>query len=232
MWIEANGVPSSSWSVIDWAHSKVPVQHSYNIAGLLGVAAGGTVAVTLCAASLNGGTFAVGAASNLAAFVLPAHVTATSASLPADTLTYAFDVQPTASPMPAFVECVGSDQNWPGCPSIGPTTTFANSTFTVPEGHSGVVYFSLKSIVQGDPSDPGGIVAAQIAIDGVRVGSAGVQQLQSPDGVSTRTITAGYLAAGAARLAAGVHTIAVLVDVSGSFIHVCLGKQLSLVWIG
>ena len=58
MWIEANGVPSSSWSVIDWAHSKVPVQHSYNIAGLLVVAAGGTV--------VNGGTFAVGAASNLA----------------------------------------------------------------------------------------------------------------------------------------------------------------------
>lgn len=346
------------------------MQHSYNVLGLYTSVGGGSVVVSLMASTLNNASFAVGAASNLGVYVLPLHVSATSASLPADSQTLAFDVPASASPLPANVilstampkpksgtadlvavlasgrvyqtdgpshygdavwfvtndkntnvvynnrtmhadndmwvdaeagnapiythglfpratvrrslglaasaetwsfccnkvhyrvgaattivaahssqviggvsmtstvnvgnnyVCVGTSKAWPGCPPVGSSYALpVNGTVAIPQNHSGVVYFSLKTIVQADSSDVGGTVAVQIAIDGRRVGSAGVQQLRQPDCVSTRTLTASYLSSNEP-LAPGPHTVQVLVDVDGSFIHLCLGKQLLLVWFG
>lgn len=376
LWTSASaGSTVGSTTVIDWANSLYPVEHSYNVLGTIVLSeATAQVQVSLLGATLNGQPFAVGAASNLAVFVLPPNIVATSGMLPADSPTYKFDVPANASPLPAqaalsvsvagaynaswpksagvivlasgrsyqvdgpnhqgdavwFVgrngdtdeirnnetfhsdndmwvdaeggnapmfthawydrgigspttsvqllasaetwgfccnevhyrigagltlaaltgayvaggfsftdtvnvgntyRCVGSSKNWPGCPPVGTPYSFLSRNITIPAGHSGIVLFQFKTIVQADPSDVGGIALVQLAIDGVRVGSTGVQQLQTPDCDSTRTIGAGYLSSDSP-LSEGTHQVEVLVEVTGSFIHLCFGDQLVLTWIG
>lgn len=134
--------------------------------------------------------------------------------------------------VPNTYVCVGSSSNWPGCPPVGTTYTMLHTTILIPHNHSGIVFFSFKTLVQADQHDTGGVVAVQLALDGQRVGSTAVQQLQSPDCVSTRTLTATYVTPPASRLLPGPHNASVLVDITGSFIHLAMEASLPLVWFG
>lgn len=130
-------------------------------------------------------------------------------------------------------QCVGSSSSWPGCPATGQNKVLASKTIYVPSGHNGIVFFSAKTRVQGDSSDYGGNVFLEIHVDGVRRGSVGVQQLQYPNGSSSRTLTASYLSADgpdSSRLAPGYHTVEVVARAQGSFAHVAATKDLPLVY--
>lgn len=126
--------------------------------------------------------------------------------------------------------CVGTNQGWPACPSVGTDVVIDQATFSVPKTHNGIVFFTAKSRVQGGVSDIGGNVFFWLTLDGRRVGSTGVQSLRTHDGVSTRTICASYLATGAAALAAGTHTVQLHAMAQGSFIHLALTMDLPLMW--
>ncbi|MBV9972281.1 MAG: hypothetical protein JO135_03005 [Candidatus Eremiobacteraeota bacterium] len=126
--------------------------------------------------------------------------------------------------------CIGTSSGSPGCPPVNTDVTVVNSTVTVPAGDSGVVFFAAKSRVQADSSDRGGYVQFWIDVDGVQRGSIGVQALNYPYAVSTRTIGASYLAAGTARLTSGAHQVSVHAMATGTFIHLSLTKDLPLIW--
>jgi hypothetical protein len=117
------------------------------------------------------------------------------------------------------------------CPPTGPTVTWAATTFVVPQGHSGVLFFSFKTLVQAGPQDLGGFIVARIAIDGQPLGSQAVQALQAPACDSTRTISATYLSS-ESPLRPGRHTLEVDVQTTGNFEHMMLSTSVSLVWFG
>lgn len=127
--------------------------------------------------------------------------------------------------------CVGTSEQWPNCPPVADTYKFISTNFDIPSGHSGILMFSFKTIIQADAADFGGTAEVQLAIDGVRVGNPAVQQLATPNCVSTRTMTASYLSS-AAPLSPGSHKLEVLVDVLGGFIHLSFSAQLPLIWFG
>jgi hypothetical protein len=126
--------------------------------------------------------------------------------------------------------CIGSDQGSPGCPGTYTDVVLDDVTISIPQGHNGVVMFSAMTRVQGDASDAGGNVSFWITIDGVPVSSYGVQQLASPNGDSTRTVTASYLAAGSNALSPGDHDVQLHAMASGSFIHLSMTQDLPLIW--
>jgi hypothetical protein len=128
--------------------------------------------------------------------------------------------------------CLGSNQNWPGCPPVGTPVALADTTINIPNGHNGVVMFVGKTRVQGDSADLGGTASLYLVVDGVRRGSIGVQQLKFPAAVSHRTISASYLAAGADALTPGNHRIQLFgkTEPQDSFIHLAMLKDLPLLW--
>jgi len=127
--------------------------------------------------------------------------------------------------------CVGTNGFNPGnCPPDGTEVVVGQQSFTIPPGHNGVVMFTAKSRVQGDPADAGGTVQFHIKIDGNPVGNDGIQQLAAPDSVSTRTISASYLAAGSNQLAPGAHTVQVVGIATGSFRNLVLLADAPVIW--
>lgn len=129
--------------------------------------------------------------------------------------------------------CIGTSMGSSGCPTVGQEVVLATKTIHIPSGHNGVVFFSAKTRIQGDPSDAGGNTFLYLKIDGVQRGSFGVQQLVHPQGASSRTLTASYLSADgpqSARLAPGNHTVQVVAKAQGSFRHVSVTKDLPLVY--
>ena len=126
--------------------------------------------------------------------------------------------------------CVGTSQNWAGCPNIGTAVPIAQADITIPAGNNGVVLITGKTRIQGGNSDAGGTGYLYLTVDGVRKGSLGVQQLQSPDSVSTRTLGTSYLATGANALAPGTHHVVLYAQASGSFIHLAYTLDLPLIW--
>lgn len=126
--------------------------------------------------------------------------------------------------------CVGSNQGWPGCPVQGTDVQLLSKTFTVPAGHSGVVLFSSKTRMQGDGSDTGGQVVLFLKLDGVQVGSTGVQGITSFDGDSERTLSTSYMSAADKRLSPGTHTIQVWTNAAGGFIHMSVLGDLPLIY--
>lgn len=126
--------------------------------------------------------------------------------------------------------CIGSSIGTAGCPAAGTETVLGEGIIDIPSGHNGVVLISAKSRVQGDQSDIGGTVELYLKVDGVVVGSWGVQQLAAPDSVSTRTISASYLASGANALSPGAHTIEVIGRASGSFKHLSMNADMPALW--
>ena len=126
--------------------------------------------------------------------------------------------------------CVGTNQGWSGCPTVGTAVPIAESDIVIPPGHNGVVFITGKTRIQADSSDAGGTAALYLTIDGIQVGSTGIQQLKSPDSVSTRTLSASYLATGAKALSVGTHHVVLYGSVTGSFIHAAMTQDLPLLW--
>ena len=126
--------------------------------------------------------------------------------------------------------CIGSNQGWPGCPTVGSAVPIAKATISIAAGRPGVVMLLAKARVSGDESDPGGTATLWITVDGKPRGSIGLQQLAAPSGESGRTITASYLAAGNAHLRPGRHTIRVYAKADGAFIHLAYLRDVPLVW--
>ncbi len=129
-------------------------------------------------------------------------------------------------------QCISSTSGSP-CLPTGTPVTVAQTTITVPPGHNGIIYFTAKAPIQGDPSDGGGTTFLAINIDGVDRGSYGVQVLASPDSVSRRVLTASYLSASgpnSAPLAPGTHTIKAVMSAVGNFKHVSTTKDAILAY--
>lgn len=127
--------------------------------------------------------------------------------------------------------CVGTNGFLPSCPPVGSEVVLGRGQVCVPAGHNGAVLFSTKSRVQGDVNDGGGTVYLYLKLDGVRVGSLGVQQLgPKPNAVSTRTVTASYLTAEAAALTPGCHAVESVAQVVGDFRHMSMNADMPLVW--
>lgn len=126
--------------------------------------------------------------------------------------------------------CLATDQGWPGCAPVGTDVLAAQGVLRLPRGASGVAMFEAKSRVQADGADAGGTVSMWLTVDGVREGSTGTQELRAPSSISQRTIAASYLAAGSSRLQPGSHVVRLYARADGSFIHVSLVRDLSLVW--
>lgn len=100
-----------------------------------------------------------------------------------------------------------------------------------PPSHNGVVMFSAKTRIQADPADIGGTVYLYIRINGQRVGSLAVQELgNTPNTVSTRTLSSSYLSAAPGSLAAGCHTVEAVGVAQGDFRHLMMDADLPLVW--
>lgn len=127
--------------------------------------------------------------------------------------------------------CIGTNGFNPSCPPSGTEVVLGQGQVCVPSGHNGAVLFSTKSRVQGDTNDAGGTVYLYLKLDGKQVGSFGVQQLgPKPNAVSTRTVTASYLAAESEALQPGCHTIEAVARADGDFRNMSLNADMPLVW--
>lgn len=111
------------------------------------------------------------------------------------------------------------------------TTDVPATTITIPSGHNGVVLFLAKVRAQADPADTGGTVFMFIQVDGVNVGTGAVQEIKSPNGASTRTLSASYLATGANSLSPGTHTVTLNVYTVGSFAHLAITKDVPVIYL-
>lgn len=138
----------------------------------------------------------------------------------------------TAGPYKRYAYvCVGSSQGWPGCTPTGTEAVIGRGQFCIPAGHNGTVLFSTKTRIQGASEDPGGTVRLYLKLNGVPVGSTGVQQLGPPPrAISTRTISASYLSAEGGALAPGCHTVEAVALVEGTFKHLSMNADMPIVW--
>lgn len=115
-------------------------------------------------------------------------------------------------------KCVATTIGHPGCPSANTDVTLGSQIINIPTDHSGVMFFSAKTRIQGGSEDDEDmVVSLGIKIDGVRVGSVGVQQLYTPNTASSRSLSASYLSAvgsNSAPLSPGQHTIEAYINVA------------------
>jgi hypothetical protein len=125
--------------------------------------------------------------------------------------------------------CVGTSVGWGGCPDAGTPVEIASASINIPEGHNGVLAFLAKTRVQAHTYDSGNVLLF-LSIDDVEVGGGGVQQIVSPEGISSRTLSASYLSAGEGRLLPGNHIVRVFAQANGSFRHLCTTNDLPLVF--
>lgn len=127
--------------------------------------------------------------------------------------------------------CVAATQPWPGCPATGTEVVLGTGRVCIPSGHNGVVLFSTKSRMQGDSDDTGGTIFLYLKVNGQVKGSLGVQQFgPAPNGVSVRTITSSYMAAGAQALPVGCHTVQAVARGQGDFKHLVMNADMPLLW--
>ena len=112
----------------------------------------------------------------------------------------------------------------------GEAVAIASSIVHIPSGHNGVVMFQAKTRFQGDISDSGGNGFLWHNIDGVDVGSVGVQGIINGAGNSQRTACASYLSAGSGALTPGNHVVTVYAKAQGSFAHLCTSTDVPLIW--
>ncbi len=126
--------------------------------------------------------------------------------------------------------CIASSTGWSGCPAAGTAVPITQADIVVPSGSNGVVLITGKTRIQGDNADPGGQGFLYLTVDGQQLGSYGVQQLASPDSVSTRTLSTSYLAAGANALSPGTHHVVLYGRATGNFQHLAYTRDLPLIW--
>lgn len=120
--------------------------------------------------------------------------------------------------------------NPPYCPVTGTNYTVAETTINIPDGHNGIVFFKAVTRLQGASTDAGGNVSFWLNIDGQDVGTVGLQQLKTPDCLSSRTIVASYLSAGDKKLAIGPHVVRVYCRANGYFNALAIAKDLPLIY--
>lgn len=126
--------------------------------------------------------------------------------------------------------CFGTSVGHPGCPNVGTSHEIVNTNVTIPSGHNGVVLFLTKVRLQPDKDDIGGYAALSINIDGIDVGTLGIQEFKQPNGDSSRTISASYLSSEGNKLSEGNHTIKVYLKAVGNFKHISYSKDLPLIY--
>ena len=97
--------------------------------------------------------------------------------------------------------------------------------------HNGVVLFLAKVRLQPDKDDIGGNSALWLNIDGVDVGTLGIQEFKQPNGDSSRTISASYLSVGVDKLYVGNHTVKVFLKATGNFKHISYSKDIPLIYL-
>jgi hypothetical protein len=124
---------------------------------------------------------------------------------------------------------VASSTGYPGFPVAGTAVPIAQGDIVIPAGDNGVVFIAGKTRVQGGTTDSG-TVLLYLTIDGVQQGSLGAQQLANPNGVSTRTISASYLATGTQALSTGTHHVVLYAQGNGTFKTLCVTADLPLIW--
>ena len=126
--------------------------------------------------------------------------------------------------------CFGTTVGTAGCPAVGTLHEVASAVVDIPNGHNGVMLFLAKVRLQPDKDDVGGNAFLSLNIDGVDVGTLGVQEFKHPNGDSSRTISASYLSAGANRLAVGSHTVKVFLKANGSYKSISYSKDIPLIY--
>lgn len=129
--------------------------------------------------------------------------------------------------------CIGDNQgSWSGCPIMNTESIVASKTINIPQGHNGIIFFSAKSRIQGNRLNTSGESATfyfGIKIDGVKVGTVGVQKVISPYVESSRSITASYLSA-PNTLSPGNHTVQVYARAQGNIKWALITKDLPLIY--
>lgn len=128
--------------------------------------------------------------------------------------------------------CLGTNGFNPRkCPPAGGHVVLGKARVCIPRDHNGVVLFSSKTRIQGDQHDPGGEVTLRLRIGGKYVGSTGYQSLgPKPHSVSTRTLSASYLAAGRSALSAGCHDVESVGHAKGDFRNISMNADMPLMW--
>lgn len=128
--------------------------------------------------------------------------------------------------------CLGTNGfNPKKCPPAGAPVVLGEARVCIPPGHNGVVLLSSKTRIQGDQHDPGGDVTLRLRIDGKYVGSTGYQSLGPlPHSVSTRTLSASYLAAGESALKPGCHDVESVGFAKGDFRNISMNPDMPLLW--
>lgn len=126
--------------------------------------------------------------------------------------------------------CIATSTGYGGCPNVGSQVIIAIGDIVIPKGHNGVVLITANTRIQGDDADAGGTVSLFFTIDGVEKGSYGIQQLGSPNGASTRTMSASFLTTGSDALTPGTHRVVLYGQATGNFLHLCMTEDLPIVW--
>lgn len=128
--------------------------------------------------------------------------------------------------------CLGTNGfNPKKCPPAGGEIVLGKARVCIPPDHNGVVLFSSKTRIQGDQHDPGGDVTLRLRINGRYVGSTGYQSLgPKPHSVSTRTLSASYLAAGQSALKPGCHDVESVGFAKGDFRNISMNPDMPLLW--
>ncbi len=130
--------------------------------------------------------------------------------------------------------CVATTIGQPGCPPAGTDVTLTTAQIVIPVGHDGIVQFNARTRVQADNADGFATFILGLKIDGVAVGSTGVQQLALGAGQASRTLSASYLSApnsASGTLAVGLHTVEVYLRAEGELLNFpSVPTDLTLTW--
>lgn len=127
--------------------------------------------------------------------------------------------------------CIGTNGFRPEkCPPMGTEVVLARGRACIPPGHDGEVMFSSRTRIQGDDHDAGGTVRLSLRVDGREVAHNAQTLGPRPHSVSTRTIGASWLAAGAEALALGCHVVEAVGRAEGDFRNISLNADLPLLW--
>jgi hypothetical protein len=107
---------------------------------------------------------------------------------------------------------------------------FWSAPLTVQPGESGNVFFTVKTrLLDCNAYEGPGTISLQLVLDGVGVGSVGLQQYDYNNTCHQRTITASYLALG---LAQGPHSISAVLNNVGSMPSLAFGGDMGLLFFG
>lgn len=132
----------------------------------------------------------------------------------------------------SMYRCIASTEGYSFCPNIGERSTIASAEVNIDEKSDGVLMIIATTVPTADHNDKGGTVYLGLRIDGVDVGSVGMQELPLISVESARTLTASYLADNEHKLAPGRHLIEswMYAEEGSSFKWISVPKELSILF--